>query len=70
MDDKLLNQDIQRLNISCKDIQTLKSNQIYTLKQLCSKSKTDLTKFNLSDKKIEDINLELHILGLNLHNIY
>lgn len=55
MEDKLIKQNIDRLDISDNAIKISKDNKIITLGQLCKKSKSDL-------KKIET--------GLNLKNSF
>lgn len=42
MNEKILNENIDRLNISCKTIELLKQNKITKIKQLCNKTKTYL----------------------------
>lgn len=70
MEEKLLTQNIQRLNISCNIVENLKENQITTFQQLCSKSSKDLKNLNISTDEIKNINLELQLLGLRLKNSF
>lgn len=64
--DKILKQSIERIDINVCIINLLKENGIKTLKDLCSKSKTDLRKLTLSVQEINKIQIELQLLGLNL----
>lgn len=66
MNDKLLNQNIDRLNISCKTIELLKDKQIILLKELCTKTKTNLKNLGISTQEINKIEVELQLIGLNL----
>lgn len=65
-EDKLSGQSINRLNISSKIIKKLENNNIITLYELCSKTKTDLKKSNLTQDEINDIQIKLQLEGLNL----
>ena len=47
MEDKLIKQNIDRLDISDNAIKILKDNKIITLGQLCKKSKSDLKKIEI-----------------------
>ena len=46
--------------------QILKQNGVETIKDLCSKTKTDLKKMRLSFYEINKIQVEIQLLGLNL----
>ena len=70
MNDKLLNQNIDRLNISCKTIDLLKDKQIILLKELCTKTKTNLKNLGISTQEINKIEVELQLIGLNLKSNY
>ena len=70
MNDKLLNQNIDRLNISCKTIELLKYKQIILLKELCTKTKTNLKNLGISTQEINKIEVELQLIGLNLKSNY
>ncbi len=70
MNDKLLNQNIDRLNISCKTIELLKDKQIILLKELCTKTKTNLKNLGISTQEINKIEVELQLIGLNLKSNY
>ena len=65
MEDKLIKQNIDRLDISDNAIKILKDNKIITLGQLCKKSKSDL-------KKIEILQCDIRKIGtgLNLKNSF
>lgn len=70
MNDKLLNQNIDRLNIFCKTIELLKDKQIILLKELCTKTKTNLKNLGISTQEINKIEVELQLIGLNLKSNY
>jgi len=63
---KVLKQSIERIDIDVRIIDLLKKNGIKTIKDICSKSKTDLKKLTLSFQEINKIQVELQLLGLNL----
>ncbi len=44
----------------------LKQNGVETIKDLCSKTKTDLKNMRLSFSEINKIQVEIQLLGLNL----
>ena len=46
--------------------QILKQNGVETIRDLCSKTKTDLKKMRLSFYEINKIQVEVQLLGLNL----
>lgn len=66
MYDKIFSQNIDRLNISCDIINTLKENKIITIKELCSKDKSCLKQIGIEKNEIEEIENQLHLEGLNL----
>ena len=63
---KFLKQSIERIDIDVRIIDLLKENGIITIKDICSKSKTDLKNLTLSFQEINKIQVELQLLGLNL----
>ena len=65
MEDKLIKQNIYRLDISDNAIKILKDNKIITLGQLCKKSKSDLKKIEILQCDIRKIET-----GLNLKNSF
>lgn len=70
MKDKILNENVDRLNISCKLISLLKQNKITKLSQLCNKTKTNLRDIKLTNQEISQVEIELQLLGLDLKNSY
>ena len=70
MNNKFLNQNIDRLDISCDAINILKENKIKTIKELCVNSKTALRNFGLTNQEINKAEIELQLLGLNLKTNY
>ena len=64
--EKILKQSIERIDIDVKIIEILKESGIITIKDLTSKSKTDLKNLTLSFQEINKIQIELQLLGLNL----
>lgn len=70
MKEKILNENVERLNISCKLIKLLKQNKITKISQLCNKTKTNLRNINLTNAEIAQIEIELQLLGLDLKNNY
>lgn len=67
-DEKLLNENVIRLDISCNTVEKLKDNQITMLKQLCRKNRDDLVTFGISGEEISKIENELQLIGLNIRN--
>lgn len=63
---KVLKQSIERIDIDVRIIDLLKENGIITIKDICSKSKSDLKNLTLSFQEINKIQVELQLLGLNL----
>lgn len=70
MKEKILNENVERLNVSCKLIELLKQNKITKISQLCNKTKTNLRNINLTNAEIAQIEIELQLLGLDLKNNY
>ena len=70
MNEKLLNQSINRLDVPCTIIDILKKNEITVLRQLCSKNKTFLKKLGLTTSNTNKLEVELQLLGLNLKTNY
>lgn len=68
MEDKIKQQNIQRLNISDNTINILNQNQISNIGQLCRKSGADLKSFSIELNEIEKIETELQFLGLRIRN--
>lgn len=66
MDEKILKQNIERLDISDNAINILKENKIKTSGGLCKKSKSDLRELNIIQYDINKIEIELQLLGLDL----
>lgn len=67
-DEKLLNENVIRLDISCNTVEKLKDNQITMLKQLCRKNRDDLVTFGIPGEEISKIENELQLIGLNIRN--
>lgn len=70
MNDKILKQNIDRLDISCEILELLKEEKIITIEQLCNKTKTNLKEFGLKQEQIKDIEKGLQLEGFNLKNNY
>jgi len=68
MDEKLLKQDINRLNLNDNAVDILKQNEIISIGQLCKKTKSNLKNIKLTQNEINKIEIELQLLGLNLKN--
>lgn len=66
--EKYINQSIGRLDVRCEIIDKLENAQIGTLGQLSQMSKSKLKEFDLSQKEIEKIEIEMQLLGLGLKN--
>lgn len=66
MDDKIKQQNIQRLNISDKVMNILNQNKINNIGQLCKRSREDLKSFLIESNEIENIEMELQLLGLRI----
>lgn len=59
-------QSISKLNLESSVLKILEKNNISVLSKLCEKSKTELKKFELTQKQIDKIEIELQLKGLNL----
>ena len=70
MNEKFLNQNIDRLDVPCAVIDKLKEHGITVIKQLCSKNKTYLKNLGLVSVEINKLEVELQLLGLNLNSRY
>lgn len=70
VNDKILKQNIDRLDISCEILELLKEEKIITIEQLCSKTKTNLKELGLKQEQIKDIEKGLQLEGFNLKNNY
>ena len=68
MEDKIKKQSIDRLNISVSIIERLKQSNIIKIEDLCKKSKKELKKLGFLQNEINEINIELQLLGLALKN--
>lgn len=68
IDEKLLNQSINRIEISDNATEILNRNKITTLEDLCNKTKTDLKKLEINQGEINKMDIELQLLGLRLKN--
>lgn len=66
--EKYINQSIGRLDVRCEIIDKLENAQIGTLGQLSQMSKSKLKEFDLSQKEIEKVEIEMQLLGLGLKN--
>ena len=66
MENKYENQNVDRLDVSCRIIDILKDNKIKKLSQLAKKSKRDLRELGLENQEINKIDIELQLLGLSL----
>lgn len=68
MNNKYLQQSIDRLSISCKTIKNLKKHNIENMQQLCQNSKNTLQEIGVSLEELKVIDNEIGLLGLNLRN--
>lgn len=66
--EKYINQSIARLDIKCEIIDKLENGNIDTLGKLSQMSKSSLKEYDLSQKEIEKIEIEMQLLGLGLKN--
>ena len=66
MSEKYIEQNIDRLDISCKTIDMLKENNIKKISQLVKKSRTNLKELGLDNFEITKIDIELQLLGVGL----
>lgn len=65
MNDKK-NQSINELNLEASILKILEKNNISKLSKLCEKSKTELKKFDLTQRQIDSIEIQVQLMGLNL----
>lgn len=65
MNDKK-NQSINELNLEASILKILEKNNISKLGKLCEKSKTELKKFDLTQRQIDSIEIQVQLMGLNL----
>lgn len=70
MNNKYLEQNIDRLDIPMKVIEILKNNKIVKINQLCDKTKTYLKDLGLNSVEIDKLVIELQLLGLNIKTNY
>ena len=68
MEDKIKKQSIDRLNISVSILEGLKQNNIIKIEDLCMKSQKEFKKLGSLQNEINEINIELQLLGLALKN--
>lgn len=68
IDEKLLEQSINRIEIRDNTTEILNKNKIITLEDLCNKTKTDLKKLEINQGEINKMDIELQLLGLKLKN--
>ena len=66
MENKLINQNIERLDIKDNIINILKNNNITKIGQLCKKSRSDLKNIGLEKFEIDKVSIELELNGLLL----
>ena len=66
MEEKLKKQSINRLDIPDRAIKILENNGITMLGNLIDNSKSDLKKWGLEQFEINNINIELQLIGSNL----
>lgn len=62
--DKLLKQNIERIEIKDEVLNILYDNNITVLKELCNKKKKDLKEMGIEYQIINDMELQLQLLGL------
>lgn len=66
--EKYKKQSIGRLDIKCEIIDKLENGNIDTLGKLSQMSKSSLKEYDLSQKEIEKLEIEMQLLGLGLKN--
>ena len=66
--DKLLKQNIERIDIKDEVLEKLKNNNITILKDLCNKRKKELKEIGIEYQTINDMELQLQLLGLRFKN--
>ena len=65
---KLLKQNIERIEIKDEVLKILKDNNITILKDLCSKKKKELKDMGIDYPVINNMELQLQLLGLSFKN--
>lgn len=70
MNNKYLEQNVDRLDMPTRAIELLKENNIIKIKQLCDKTKTNLKDLGLNSLEIDKLVIELQLLGLNIKTNY
>lgn len=68
MENKLLVQDILRLDIPQMVINKLNENSITKIGELCTQGKTELKNMGISMNDANKIEIELELMGLRLKN--
>ena len=66
METKLLEKDISFLSLNKNINERLKENNIYTIKELCSMTKSDLRELSLEQNEINNIEIHLQLNGLDI----
>lgn len=66
--DKLLKQNIERIEIKDDVLEILKNNNITILNDLCNKKKKDLKSMGIEYQIVNDMELQLQLLGLRFKN--
>jgi len=66
--DKLLKQNIERIEIKDEVLEILKDNDITILNDLCTKKKKELKDMGIGYQVINDMELQLQLLGLRFKN--
>lgn len=66
MGNEYLEKEIDIIDLPKEIIALLKQNEVKTIEDLCSKTKTDLKNMRLSFSEINKIQVEIQLLGLNL----
>lgn len=69
MEEKYKKQSIERFEFISEDnLNKLKQENINTLGELSTKTRTDLKNYRFESSEINKIDIELQLLGLNLRN--
>jgi len=66
--DKLLKQNIERIEIKDEVLEILRDNNITILNDLCNKKKKELKQMGIEYQFINDMELQLQLLGLRFKN--
>lgn len=66
MKNEYLSKKIDIIDIPKEIKELLNQNEVITIEDLCSKTKTDLKNMRLSFSEINKIQVEVQLLGLNL----